>query len=381
MNIQHSKPLQVLMMPDYRHDNLYQSLLADALESEKAKVVFPQGYRRVLPFFRAVKDNRCDVLHIHWLTPYIRSDKWFGNLFYSCKFLVDIFLVRCLGVKVVWTVHNQSAHNCCFPNLDLWLRKSIANLVDKLIVHNNSTVDFLEQNWKIDRPKIAVIPHGHYRDAYHLALDRAEARKKLNLPLNGRIYLNLGMLRPYKGIENLLDVWRDNQHLFERDTLLIAGKPLDEEYGLKLSKLAESIPRVVLHSDFIESDSIHLFYSAADVVILPFTNILTSGSLILAMSYGKPVIAPKQGGIAETVGQANDLLYDPNKTDALLLALEKSTHIDLARLSQQVVRSCEKLNWNLVANETAKTYITKGYNNKRFNFKKIEINSKNKCPL
>lgn len=359
MNIQHSKPLQVLMMPDYRHDNLYQSLLADALESEKAKVVFPQGYRRVLPFFRAVKDNRCDVLHIHWLTPYIRSDKWFGSFFYSCKFLVDIFLVRCLGVKVVWTVHNQSAHNCCFPNLDLWLRKSIAKLVDKLIVHNNSTVDFLEQSWKIDRLKIAVIPHGHYRDAYYPAIDKAEARKQLNLPLNGRIYLNLGMLRPYKGIENFLDVWRDNQHLFERDTLLIAGKPLDEEYGLKLSKLAESIPNVMLHSDFIESDRIHLFYSAADVVILPFTNILTSGSLILAMSYGKPVTAPKQGEISETLGQANDLLYDPNETDALLHALEKSTHVDLDRLSQQVVESCDRLNWDKIALKTQQVYISK----------------------
>ena len=359
MSIKHSEPLQVLMMPDYRQDNLYQSLLAKALESEKAKIVFPQGYRRVFPFFRAVKDNRCNVLHLHWLTPYIRSDKWFGNLFYSCKFLVDLFLVRCLGVKVVWTVHNQIGHNSQFPGLDLWLRKSIAQLVDQLIVHNNSTVDFLEQSWKIDRSKIAVIPHGHYQDAYHPAIEQSEARKQLNLPLSGRIYLNLGMLRPYKGIENLLNVWRNNRDLFQGDTLLIAGKPLDEDYGLKLAKLAKSIPGVVLHSDFIESDRIHLFYSAADVVILPFTNILTSGSLILAMSYGKPVIAPKQGGITETLGQANDLLYDPNETDALLRALKKSTRIDLNQLSRQVVKSCDRLNWDKIALKTKKAYQIK----------------------
>ena len=379
MSTNHSKSLQVLMMPDYRHDNLYQTLLAKSLKTENAKVIFPQGYRRVLPLVRAVRDNSCDVLHLHWLTPYIRSNTWLGSLFYSSKFLIDIFLVHCLGVRVVWTVHNQIGHNSQFPKLDLWRRKSIAKLVDKIIVHNSCTVDLLIQNWKIERSKIAVIPHGHYRDAYHPAIDRAEARKQLDLPLNGRIYLNLGMLRPYKGIENLLDVWRSDRDLFQGDTLLIAGKPLDEDYGLKLTELAKSISGVILHSDFIESDRIHLFYSAADVVILPFTNILTSGTLILAMSYGKPVIAPKQGGISETVGRDNDLLYDSNEADALLRALEKSTHIDLEQLSQQIVTSCEKLDWNLIANETAKTYIIKSYNNAKSNVKNIEINSISNC--
>lgn len=356
MKTNNLETLQVLMMPDYRQDNLYQSLLAKALESGKAKVIFPWGYRRVFPLFRAAKDNSCNVLHLHWLTPYIKGETWFTNLVYSSKFLIDIFLVRCLGIKVVWTIHNQISHNCAFPRLDLWLRKNIARLVDKIIVHNSSNVSFLVKDWKIDRAKIEVIPHGHYRDAYKKSIEQVEARNKLNLPLNGRIYLNLGMLRPYKGIENLLDVWRNNRNSFKGDTLLIAGKPLDEEYGTKIAKLAESIPNVVLYSDFIESDRIHLFYSAADVVILPFTNILTSGSLILAMSYGKPVIAPKQGGIVETVGEANSLLYDPQKEESLLQAWKKSTRINLKELSQEVVISCDRLSWDKIALQTKQTY-------------------------
>ena len=359
MNSKNLESLQVLMMPDYRQDNPYQSLLAKALESEHVKVFFPQGYRRVLPLFRAVKDNPCNILHLHWLTPYIKGDTWLNKLIYSSKFLLDIFLVSCLGIKIVWTVHNQIAHNSQFPSLDLWLRKTLAKLVDKIIVHNSSTIEFLEQDWKFGLSKIQVIPHGHYRDAYHAAIEQTEARNQLNLPLTGRIYLNLGMLRPYKGIENLLEIWNDNRDLFPGTTLLIAGKPLDESYGLKLAQLAESIPDVILHSDFIESDRLHLFYSAADVVILPFTNILTSGSLILAMSYGKPVIAPKRGGISETVGEANSLLYDPNEVDGLLRALEKSTRLNLEQLSQQVIQQCDCLDWNKIALQTRQVYQLK----------------------
>lgn len=348
--------LRVLMMPDYRQDNFYQSLLAKALETERVPVIFPSGYRRVLPVFRAVKDTSSNVLHLHWLSPYIKGKSRLLKLIYSLKFLIDIWLTQLLGVKVVWTIHNRLSHNCQFPGMELWLRKNLAKLVDGIIVHNSSTLEYLEQDWKVDRTKIRVIPHGHYRNAYLPAINQLEARKELNLPSKGYIYLNLGMLRPYKGIESLLEVWSNDRDIFKEHTLLIAGKALDESYGLKLAKLAESIPGVILRSDFIENDRIHLFFSAADVIVLPFTNILTSGSLILAMSYGKAIIAPKQGEISATLEAANSLLYDPDETNGLLRALEKSISIDLEELSQQVIKSCDRLDWNELALKTRQVY-------------------------
>jgi glycosyltransferase involved in cell wall biosynthesis len=356
MKTKNLEPLKVLMMPDYRQDNPYQYLLAKALETERIPVIFPAGYRRVLPILRAVKDNSGNVLHLHWLSPYLKGKSWLPKSIYSFKFLVDIWLTRLMGVKVVWTIHNRVSHNCQFSGMELWLRKSLAKLVDRIIVHNSSTLDYLERDWKIDRAKIRVIPHGHYRDAYIPAISQDLARQQLNLPLNGRIYLNLGMLRPYKGIESLLEVWKNNRDLFKEHTLLIAGKALDESYSLKLAKLAESIPGVILHSDFIPNDRIHLFFSAADVVVLPFTNILTSGSLILAMSYGKPVIAPQEAGIIEVLGNANDLLYNSQETTGLLKALEKSIDINLDELTQKVVKNCDRLDWSLIALKTRQVY-------------------------
>jgi glycosyltransferase involved in cell wall biosynthesis len=163
------------------------------------------------------------------------------------------------------------------------------------------------------------------------------------------------MLRPYKGIEYLLQVWQEQKSILEGNTLVIAGKPLDEGYGEELGRQA-ALAGAILHSGFIESDRIPLYFSAADVVVLPFKAILTSGSLILAMSYGKPVIAPCTDTIIETLGAADWLLYDPQDEQGLLYALKDSTQVDLDGLSRLVRQECDRLDWRYIAKETQQTY-------------------------
>ncbi|WP_019508574.1 glycosyltransferase [Pleurocapsa sp. PCC 7319] len=349
-------PLKVLMMPDYRSDNPYQSLLADGLRSQGAEVVFPRGYRRVLPFYRAVQDNSATVLHLHWLTPYLKGEMWLMRFFYSLKMLIDLWLTRFKGVKIIWTIHNDLAHDCPFPKLELWLRKKLLKVADEIIVHNHATVEQLQL---LD---VTVIPHGHYRDVYQSSIPQSIARKQLNLPLDGYLYLNLGMIRPYKGIENLLQVWQANQTKFQAHNLLIAGKFLDSAYEKHIGALISKAEQVILQANFIPSDQMHLYFSAADVVVLPFTNILTSGSLILAMSYGKPVIAPSQGAIQEILQEADSLLYDPSDRQGLAKALKTSTQIDLQELSKQVRLASDRLDWDKIAQQTVQLYQTRKIN-------------------
>lgn len=351
---------KILMMPDYRQDNPYQSLLAQALRSQFCQVLFPQGYRRIFPIYRAVQDRRAEILHLHWITPYLKGETWLMRLVYSCKLLLDLWLIHRRGIKIVWTVHNHLAHNCQFPRLELLLRQQLANLADQIIVHNHSSMNYLYRSWNLDqekyRAKFTIIPHGHYRHLYQPAVEQAVARKQLNLPGDGYIYLNLGMIRPYKGIENLLQVWQLNQNIFPNHNLLIVGKPLEEVYGAKISALVEQNSKVIFRPDYIPSEQMHLYFSAADVVVLPFKSILTSGSLILAMSFKKPIIAPRQGGIPETLLSADSLLYDSSDREGLLNSLKSSTQIDLEQLSHQVGRASDRLDWDKIAEATAKLY-------------------------
>ncbi|MDX2212478.1 MAG: glycosyltransferase [Oculatellaceae cyanobacterium bins.114] len=356
-----SESINVLTMPDYRVDNPYQMLLEKALVKQGVTVKFPWGYRRVFPIFRMATDSKhfqhsFEVLHLHWISPYFKGDGWV-KVIYALKFLLDIWMTRLAGIGIVWTVHNRISHDSNALNVELWARRILVKLVDRVILHNYSVVEAIAQDYQFNPAKAVVIPIGHYKAVYQPPIEPMAARRALGLPLTGLIYLNQGMLRPYKGVEQLLEVWHNTPEM-QDNTLVIAGKPLDETYGTSIAQLASHSSNVRLYPHFIEDDQMHLFFSAADIVVLPFTTILTSSSLIVAMSYGKPVVAPKLGGIPETIGHADQLLYNPEELDGLQRALVKSTHIDLKALSQQVQQECDRLNWDDIGEKTKQLYKT-----------------------
>lgn len=357
--MQPSSTIQVLMMPDFRLDNPYQSLLAQALKQQNIQVDFNHYYLKFFPCSRAVLKYQwgaISIVHLHWIEFYIKSPYKLATILACLLFLIDILILRLMGIKMVWTVHNLVSHNSEFPQLEIWLRSYLSKFVDHLIFHNQSSLELVKKDHPINLKKVRVIPHGNYRTVYGSPVDSQNARQELDLPLTGRIYLNLGYLKPYKGLEKLLSVWTQHSQQFPEDTLLIAGKPVHEAYALELTQQASQQNNVKLRLEFIEDSKISVFFSASDVVIFPFKKILTSGSLILAMSYNKPIIAPKLGGIAETLGRAGKLLYDPKDPEGLQKALQQSTEINLHRLSEQVKKECDRLNWEEIATHTKNLY-------------------------
>lgn len=354
--------MQVLMMPDYRADNPYQSLLEQALTQLSVSVRFPQGYRRILPFYRAVIDCskkagiQTNILHLHWLGPYIKGNWVLLRWLYAFKFLIDIWLVKRAGVKVVWTVHNLVSHDTQNACLELWIRRRLAQSVDQLIVHNESSKVAVSELYRSPLSCISVIPIGHYRGVYPPGINAVEARRLLNLPDTGHVFLWQGILRPYKGVKTLIKTWIQHQNVFTDHTLLVAGPAFDEDYANQISALIASYSNIRLSLVFIEDNRLPLFFSAASVVVLPFKQILTSSSLMLAMSYGKPVIAPRIGGIPETVGEADALLYEPEDELGLLSAMNKSLEINLTELSRATEKVCDLNGWSHIAKKTEQLY-------------------------
>jgi beta-1,4-mannosyltransferase len=350
--------MQVLMMPDYRADNPYQALLERALQNLGAKVSFPIGYRRILPLYRAVTDqiDKVDIIHLHWLGPYLKGNSRLSRWFYAVKLLIDIYILQMSGVKVIWTVHNLISHDTKHAYLELWVRRRLAKTVNQLIVHNHSSKEAVVKLYRAADASVSVIPIGDYKDVYSPPIDAMEARKRLGFPTTGNIYLWQGILRPYKGVESLLNIWSAHEEILAGHTLVIAGQAFDTTYGESISQIAALIPGVHLQLKFIEDDRMHLFFSAATVVVLPFTQILTSSSLVLAMSYAKPVIAPRLGGIPETLEDADWLLYDPHDEQGLLHALKNSMDIDLQALGQVVSQMCDRMGWDEIASKTYQLY-------------------------
>ncbi len=353
-----SQDLVVLMMPDYREVNPYQDLLAKALNEQNTKTIFSEGYRRVFPIYRQIKAiPNCQVLHLHWLDPYIKGQNIFVRFIYGLKFFLDIFLVKSKKIKLVWTIHNLTSHNTQFPRFEKWLKRRFIRIADHVIVHSQAAKEEVERELlTYKHPNLTVIPHGHYRDIYPKAIAPEVAREKLGLPPSEFIYLSFGILKPYKGIETLCELWESCPEKLKSSNLLIAGKALDKEYGEKLARLTANNSCIELRDKFIPNEEIHLYFSAVNVVVLPFQQILTSGSLLLAMSYGKPIVAPKFPSLLETLGDAVDLLYDFNDEAGLLNALILSRQVDLQAINHTVQTACDELDWSVIAIKTYSIY-------------------------
>ena len=88
-----------------------------------------------------------------------------------------------------------------------------------------------------------------------------------------------------------------------------------------LRTAAAGDPRISMQLRSIPDDEMQLYLRACDAVVLPFRDVLTSGSAILAMSFGRAVIAPRLGCLPETLSDDAAILYDPTAPDALRDAL------------------------------------------------------------
>jgi len=61
-----------------------------------------------------------DILHLHWLTPYLKGKNSFAVAFYAVKLLGDVLLTRLNGIRIVWTIHNQVSHDTQFPRVEIF---------------------------------------------------------------------------------------------------------------------------------------------------------------------------------------------------------------------------------------------------------------------
>lgn len=293
--------IDVVMLPDWRQVNPYQELLRRALEARGINVRFPRGYRRGLPITRALLTQpRPDLFHLHWPSAFLRSDHPIIRRMYLLRTLVDLWCIRRAGIPIVWTVHNLVTHDTRILAAETWFSARLARLADRLIVHSASAQVAVTKELKVAADKTVIIPHGPLRDAYGDAPDKSRARSILELPKETPVVLFFGLIRPYKGVLNLLDAWAQ---MSDKDrqggTLLVVGDASDPGHAAEVRTRAAKTPATRLDMRFIQGDEIPVLMAAADLLVLPFHSSLTSGTVNMAMEYGLPVVVPRTPGTAE----------------------------------------------------------------------------------
>lgn len=257
---------------------------------------------------KTVLKHRPDYLHLDWLhSYYMRRREWMTWIQFPF-FVLQVFTVsQILKVKLVWTLHNIFPHDKPTHGPYKWARQYFASQCQWIRVFDEETISRAAEALKVTANKFRVVPEGSYVGYYPDEISPEEARDKLKLPGDKKIILYLGLIKPYKGVLELIEDFK-RAHL-KNTLLLIAGWSLDSNYW-SLVKDASDHSDILLNEGFIPDNDLQYYYNAADLVVLPFQRIENSGSAILAMGFKKPILAPRKGVLKSRLAQQDELLYE-----------------------------------------------------------------------
>lgn len=325
-----SEMCKVAMFPDWRRNNPYMDAVAGGVEDFGYTVSFPD-IRLSTMIIKAAKGDRetlPDLLHLHWQHPYIHSSSYIRSIVKSVSFLIKVALLRIFGVPIVWTVHNVVDHERSAPGLEHVVGSILARLVSRLTVHCCKAKEEVAEAYRLSqrtRRNIRVVAHPNYYGSYPSAVCSEQAREELGIPENQYVYLHFGSMRPYKRLGFMA---RNFIELNDRDVMfLIAGWVGDEQVFDSLSKVAQGRGDVVVAGRRIPEAEVAMYFSAADAFLYGADRILMSGSVMLALTYGLPIVAPRVGCLPEVVPDRGGVWYTPDDDRSFQGALGEVQHV------------------------------------------------------
>jgi glycosyltransferase involved in cell wall biosynthesis len=332
--------------------NPYLRLLSASLQQRNAAVrTMPVAFSE--QWLSAAQPPAGSVLHFHWPHYGYQDADRERMRQYVQAFQMALDRAASLGLGIVWTAHNLRPHESAHPDLEQQATQALLDRSRAVIVHCEAAIALLRANFRVSAP-CAVIPHGHYIGVYGPPAEPAAARHALGLPPQGTVYLSFGQVRAYRGLEYLLEVFASLAH--PSSALLIAGHAVDPPLARKLLAAARAHPLVHVHPFFIPDREVSLYFGAADVVVQPYAEVLTSGTAVLAHSMSRPVIAPSLGCLTQSIPPGTGWLYDPASPhalrDALQLAHGPLTPATAARCRELALRN----DWRSAAEKTLAAY-------------------------
>lgn len=333
--------------------NPYHAELAEHLNENGVHVREEGGLKWIAKESR-ISGRLPDVIHFHALP---RFELGLFDFLRFVMFWIRLFLFQKRGVQIVWTIHDSFHHEARHPQVDRMFSRLLYRKADAIIIHSAAAGRAVERQWDVKADEsVFVVPHGNYIGSYLNTISKREARMKFGVPVGKLTFLFLGMIRPYKGVVGLIENFKalsDNcAHL------LIAGKPFSDEISAQVSSAAGDHPGIHYWPGNIENDEMQDYLNAADVVVFPYARALTSGALILAMSFSRACIAPRMGALEDTLDEGGGFLYDPADSIGLRKAMKKA--IDEApKLAQMGALNMDRAkgwDWDMVARMTANIY-------------------------
>ena len=295
--------------------------------------------------------ERGDWVHLHWPGgPLISTNRWL----YAARIRRFGRFVRGAkrrGLRVAWTAHNLYPHDDPHPELGRRARLELMGSLDHVFVHFPSAITTIADELGYRGPT-TILPHGNYIDDYGELGDRSAARAQLGLPAEGFVALMLGQLRAYKGIGEALSAFLAMAG--EHDRLIIAGRPIGE-VGPELA-LAAGDPRVIVRLGHVPDDQIAVYHAAADCFVAAHRATFTSGSAVMALSLGCPIVGPAVHHLA-ALGPEPRLFASDGSVEGLTDALRRRKAAGVIDREQIREWAREQLAWASAGERAAAVFL------------------------
>ena len=270
---------------------------------------------RAISFLRS---QRPDVLILQWWSSSVLP--WY--------LLLARQAVRDGGVVIVELHEDLDTGEARVPLLGWFARRGLTALCRRasmLVVHSTWDRDRMSASLGIDSVRFRVIPHGPYpisdatpgEAAGPLSAPSARERSELTV-------LFFGTIRPYKGLEHLIEAFEQVRRDFALPWKLVVVGETWEGWTLPLELIEHSPYRddIELVNRYVTDQEAASYFQRADVVALPYLRSSASGPLAIAQAYGLPVAVTAVGGLVEAVADyTGAVLVRPGSSDDLARGL------------------------------------------------------------
>jgi glycosyltransferase involved in cell wall biosynthesis len=254
----------------------------------------------VIEKYRAkrVLTKNYDIWHIHWPEAFFNKSSFTSSVFHLAGLIFLLIWARLNQIRIIWTIHNLQSHEVEYPVLERLAWPLFSFLVHGTISLSEHAKQLAFGKWPWLRRKPAtVIPHGHYRDVYPETKTQEQAKNELGLESEHHVALYFGRIRKYKRVPGLIQSFK--KVIGEDLRLLVVGNPESRDLRYRVRAAVSGDKRIITFLEFIPNNEVQKYFLASDVVLFPQEEFLNSGSVVLALTYNRPVLAAQEGSVVE----------------------------------------------------------------------------------
>ncbi len=262
-----------------------------------------------------------------------------------------------IGIPVITTLH--TVYNNMSREHEIIIRSILMNS-NHVIVHEDYQLKVIKEKFPPEfSSKVHIIPHGA-REVDPIP----DAKRILGLPLDKKIILMVGYIRPSKNFEIMVDLFPEILSSYPDALLVIAGKTRGQEYidyrNMLFEKISSSPAKdnIIFIRGQLPQHTFDTVISAADVVVLPYKISSQSGILAHCLAFGRPIVVSSSPGLENVIRESGAGISCNKNMEFVEGLLKILSDKDYARRLSENGRKYvkENISWAIIADRHIEIY-------------------------